>query len=498
MNQESGENFESDQFKLSQRNSQNKFSSLTIPMKLWANSEAMDEEMLLSPLTRPFWSDKIKREDIESPGSLFQMSCRQRTDSFPSIFTSRQDSKVSQDIKNKKSERCQLFLESRDSLHKDQEVTKEVPSEEVPKEVPSVFVLEPEDQTYEFRSIRCSLLQQVLQHHALEGNELTGSSQKISQLLISSQPLVPGHSMPHSQNLEQISENYSVQKKGVKLLKGAKRDLVGTDQCEEKSKGILAENPKIENESHDTNIIQTVNGSSVLNQSMINNSSLPHKLLILDCRFYFEYIGGHINTAINIGSPLVMSALFSKYRSYLQNSNFFEQILALEGRQVEVEDLEHALDRALKKSKNSLISAGDTGCYDSPLLLEESAGESQYSTIGSNSQMQGMFSRTLPRTCIPVIVFHCEFSSKRAPSSWRCARSIDRELNSARYPHLDFPQMYILKDGYCKFVSESGFLCSPAHSYTPMMSPDHKKIMHAEEKKRLDELALLKKNLIQL
>ena len=45
-----------------------------------------------------------------------------------------------------------------------------------------------------------------------------------------------------------------------------------------------------------------------------------------------------------------------------------------------------------------------------------------------------------------VIVFHCEFSSERAPAMLRFLRKMDRAKN--RYPALDFPELYLLKDGY--------------------------------------------------
>ena len=45
-----------------------------------------------------------------------------------------------------------------------------------------------------------------------------------------------------------------------------------------------------------------------------------------------------------------------------------------------------------------------------------------------------------------VIVFHCEFSSERAPAMLRFLRKMDRAKN--RSPVLDFPELYLLKDGY--------------------------------------------------
>ena len=48
-----------------------------------------------------------------------------------------------------------------------------------------------------------------------------------------------------------------------------------------------------------------------------------------------------------------------------------------------------------------------------------------------------------------VLVFHCEFSSERGPRMARFVRERDRALNE--YPHLHYPELYILKGGYKEF-----------------------------------------------
>uniref|UniRef100_A0A1I8ISZ8 M-phase inducer phosphatase n=1 Tax=Macrostomum lignano TaxID=282301 RepID=A0A1I8ISZ8_9PLAT len=47
----------------------------------------------------------------------------------------------------------------------------------------------------------------------------------------------------------------------------------------------------------------------------------------------------------------------------------------------------------------------------------------------------------------PVLIFHCEFSSERAPKLARFLRQTDRECNAENYPILHFPEVYLLKDG---------------------------------------------------
>jgi len=53
----------------------------------------------------------------------------------------------------------------------------------------------------------------------------------------------------------------------------------------------------------------------------------------------------------------------------------------------------------------------------------------------------------------PIIIFHCEFSQKRAPSLYSILRKIDRKLNYAIYPKVCFPEMYLIKDGFSSFSS---------------------------------------------
>ena len=68
-----------------------------------------------------------------------------------------------------------------------------------------------------------------------------------------------------------------------------------------------------------------------------------------------------------------------------------------------------------------------------------------------------------------MIVFHCEFSSERAPAMLRFLRKNDRAKNV--YPNLDFPELYLLKDGY-----KNLFALQPAAttgSYLPMLDANH-------------------------
>ncbi|XP_033036984.1 M-phase inducer phosphatase 3 isoform X2 [Trachypithecus francoisi] len=89
-----------------------------------------------------------------------------------------------------------------------------------------------------------------------------------------------------------------------------------------------------------------------------------------------------------------------------------------------------------------------------------------------------LFSFFLKKPIVPldtqkriIIVFHCEFSSERAPRMCRSLREEDRSLN--QYPALYYPELYILKGGYRDFFPEYLELCEP-QSYCPMHHQDHK------------------------
>ena len=50
-----------------------------------------------------------------------------------------------------------------------------------------------------------------------------------------------------------------------------------------------------------------------------------------------------------------------------------------------------------------------------------------------------------------ILIFHCEFSSERGPRLSRFLRSQDRQTNKDCYPHLHYPELYLLEGGYKLF-----------------------------------------------
>lgn len=113
---------------------------------------------------------------------------------------------------------------------------------------------------------------------------------------------------------------------------------------------------------------------------------LHSKLLIVDCRYPYEYHGGHLPGAINICSlDVIDQMLFSEFE---------------------------------------LSKASST-----------------------------------------IIIFHCEFSSERAPRMALHVRNLDRALNAENYPSLYYSQIYILDGGYKNFFLQFPVSSSSTYSF---------------------------------
>ncbi|KAJ6546520.1 hypothetical protein DFH09DRAFT_927130 [Mycena vulgaris] len=122
---------------------------------------------------------------------------------------------------------------------------------------------------------------------------------------------------------------------------------------------------------------------------------------VIDCRFDYEFNGGHINGAVNLNAP---------------------------------GDVEEFLLRtSLKKPKPSV------------------SGDPARKTI---------------------LVFHCEFSVKRAPTFAKHLRAKDRALNNHVYPKIHYPELYILEGGYSQYFKTSAPRCLP-QAYVTMDDPVH-------------------------
>ncbi|KAJ1030919.1 hypothetical protein NDA18_002148 [Ustilago nuda] len=125
---------------------------------------------------------------------------------------------------------------------------------------------------------------------------------------------------------------------------------------------------------------------------------------VIDCRFGYEYEGGHIPGAINLST------------------------------------VEKVVDHFFSPNPRRLPPRSQSGKAD------------QY----GNRLKQ-------------VLVFHCEFSCKRAPTMALALRQADRGL-AHDYPNCHFPEIYILQGGYCHFWKNYPRLCEP-QEYVCMDDP---------------------------
>ncbi|THD27374.1 M-phase inducer phosphatase [Fasciola hepatica] len=213
--------------------------------------------------------------------------------------------------------------------------------------------------------------------------------------------------------------------------------------------------------------------------------------VIIDCRFPYEYEGGHIQSAINIftHSELVQE-IFNRVPAQRPPGASGPPRLLGEG-------LARRLALTLKEPLSApcepisddeswlendmlgMTSFGDAS--DSELVLEQSvhtsladSSPSSRSEPDMNAVGQGSGSNFASSQEPPfVVIFHCEFSSQRAPDLATFLRSIDRVSNYHRYPFLYFPEIYVMKGGYSAFYRKHAALCCP-QNYVKMFHRDYR------------------------
>lgn len=130
---------------------------------------------------------------------------------------------------------------------------------------------------------------------------------------------------------------------------------------------------------------------------------------VVDCRFAYEYEGGHITGATNLNN-------IDSVRSH-----FLEPGCGL-----------HA--------------GTDLPCRTQSGTPDESGDQRKF-----------------------LLIFHCEFSWKRAPTMALALRQADRAL-AHDYPNCHFPDVYVLEGGYASFFAAYPQLCVP-RAYIQMDDP---------------------------
>lgn len=138
------------------------------------------------------------------------------------------------------------------------------------------------------------------------------------------------------------------------------------------------------------------------------HSDKVQDMSVIDCRFEYEFEGGHIDGAMNFND------------------------------------------------KDSLASQ----LFNPANLPPTPSG------LTSHSQSSSVLTST------KTLVFHCEYSHHRAPLMARYIRQRDRLHNQNRYPHLTYPELYILEGGYANFFKLHPQRCFP-QAYVEMESKEH-------------------------
>jgi len=153
-------------------------------------------------------------------------------------------------------------------------------------------------------------------------------------------------------------------------------------QSEENSNSVFEENfgnfdspqptlPTVSN--HKNPDINTITAQTLANLIANNNNGNP--FLIVDCRYGYEYEGGHIEGAINIRSPEVLERLFFTNRALLYHPDYLHSI---------------------KYNFTNVINKLEDLHY-----LKEHIPENAPA---------------------PLIIFHCEFFSEERPKSSPCVK----------------------------------------------------------------------------
>ena len=221
----------------------------------------------------------------------------------------------------------------------------------------------------------------------------------------------------------------------------------------------------------------------------------PH-LIIIDCRFGYEFRGGHIKGAINISDPKVIEYLFIDNHHLFQNNEFLEYINTFKDlsiNSVRAEIIVKSFAKYLHESKNSLkrnkvhIKTQEMSyrLYTST-LLSSALNTSNYMTLPKpnrkrfetsidtitvkkgNSKEKTMKTRRMqkkpsqPTSKGPnlTIVLYCEFSSKRAPDIYNHLRGMDRKANASVYPKLYYDDIFLLEKGYSGYVKRHKQFCT--------------------------------------
>lgn len=187
---------------------------------------------------------------------------------------------------------------------------------------------------------------------------------------------------------------------------------------------------------------------------------------IIDCRYPYEYIGGHIVNSLNIHNQNDLVKLFiDKTPDVTAHHNTHHNTYVQNRHQSQNHFINHDHNSANNSQSQTLLAT--------PLTTTTTT------------------TTTTAVTKRHIIIFHCEFSSERGPRLMRLLREKDRQIN--KYPELIHPELYLLEGGYRDFFKRYKEYCVP-QAYKPMKSRNHRdELKNYRKRRRIAHIPLRRK-----
>nr|VZI12209.1 unnamed protein product [Spirometra erinaceieuropaei] len=226
------------------------------------------------------------------------------------------------------------------------------------------------------------------------------------------------------------------------------------------------------------------------------------KFMIVDCRYPYEYEGGHVKTAVNLfthddmvhevfnrvpaqlppgaGPPRLLGEGLSRRlaipRPEVPLPEFSDHSSTEESDSLVDQDSdlleEDPVEQAPAAAPTPVVVEPHSFVSDPPSARSFQSGSLDSTTSSRRLQTSEEDSPEPPEPSF-VVIFHCEFSSQRAPHLATFLRRIDRTTNYHRYPFLFFPEVYVMKGGYSEFYKKFPEFCDPS-AYVTMFNPEYR------------------------
>ena len=232
------------------------------------------------------------------------------------------------------------------------------------------------------------------------------------------------------------------------------------------------------------------------NQESLSRQNFSSNLILIDCRFEYEFQGGSIRNSINIPDPSLIEHIFIKNRKLFCFNQFRFLFANQRGKTLDIEMFEEIKEQFLNSvsvrhhsPKNKQRTKKGNRCLSMRVkrTTDLKRGSYYYKEAKQDKEIITMAKPNQPISFDPanlifrsqevplhkaqkakrqrkkldslIIVFYCEFSSKRAPSCYSHLRHLDRMENMERYPYVYYPNIYLLEGGYSQFVTLNNKYC---------------------------------------